>query len=68
MQGVTKEPWGQDKKKFKFYKLDNCNKPVYESGGVTIKYFSKLTAFVSEKSVRFMFFNTGSRKILNLPL
>jgi len=36
MQGVTKEPWGQDKKKFKFFKLDNCNKPVYESGGVTI--------------------------------
>jgi len=37
MQDVTTEPWSGNKtKKFKFFRLDDCKKPIYDSTDLKI--------------------------------
>jgi len=54
--------------KFKFFKLDDCTKPLYDSGDLKISYINKLAVFASGESVRFMFLNAYNRYLLNIPV
>jgi len=73
MQGVVRDLRNWDMLQgFKFFRLDNVNKPVFDSGDLEIQYLSKLTAWVYQDSyvnkVRFMFFTSDKRYTIAIPV
>jgi len=66
----TGEPWNCERKsKFMFYKLNDLNEPFYDSGDLTLQYFSKLVCWrENENYARFYLHNTQKKYFIRLPL